>query len=162
MIVHRLERALSGGNVESDFGRVNFQREADAALLEDIEDRSEAFGKILVAGVNLSGQHRRKAVAKVPDAAAGKAVHHFDAETLRGLRGLLEFFRGTLAYALGFAVAVDVVRQDGLVTFINEVADRLSHEVRADGVALEPGFAEESPLGVAVLLVGFGDFEMIA
>ncbi len=91
-----------------------------------------------------------------------KPLTTLDAETLRGLRGLLHFLRGALAHAFGIAVAVDVVGQDLLVARVDVVAHGLADEVGADGVALQPVLLEQGALGVAVFLVGLGDFKVIA
>lgn len=45
---------------------------------------------------------------------------------------------------------------------VDFIADRLTHEVRADGVAFHAGLLELSALGIAVFLVRLGDFEVIA
>ena len=51
-VVERFERPLGGVDVEGDFGRMDFQRELDAALGEDVEDRVEALGEQLEAVVD--------------------------------------------------------------------------------------------------------------
>ncbi len=63
-----LERPLGAGDVERDLGRMHFERELHALLLELVEDGLEALGEILVAVLDLLRQVRREAVDEMPDA----------------------------------------------------------------------------------------------
>ena len=55
------------GNVEGDFGRMHFEGELDAALLEFIEDRIPHAGEERVAVVDHLPGDRRERVEQVPD-----------------------------------------------------------------------------------------------
>ena len=68
VVLHRLERALGGGDVEGDFRRMHFEREVDVFLFEHVEDRQPAFGEIGEALVQIFLVRRRKGVERVPDA----------------------------------------------------------------------------------------------
>src|SRR5262245_9963213 len=70
----RFERSFGTVKVEGNFSRVNFQRETDAALGEDVENRIPTIGELLVTVVNHLLRHRRERVEQVPDARAGEPV----------------------------------------------------------------------------------------
>jgi hypothetical protein len=53
--VEGLVGALGAADVEGDFGGMDFEGVADAALVEFIEDGNEAPGEVLVAGIDLAG-----------------------------------------------------------------------------------------------------------
>jgi len=162
MVVECLEGPFGGGDVEGDFGRMDFQRVFDPEFLELIEDGFEAGGEVFVTGLDLARQDRGERVDEVPDAGAGEAIHDLDAEAGGGLGGFDQFFGGALAHPFGISVAVDVIGQDGLMARVNVVADGLSDEVGGDGKALQSGLVEGLTFGVAVSLVGFGHFEVVA
>ena len=162
MVVQRLEGTLGAGDVEGDLRWVNFERVADAELLILVQDRLEALREVGVTGVDLAGKIRREGIDEVPDAAAGEAVDDAHAETLRGMCGLDEFLGGTLADAFGVAVAIDRRRQDLRVAGVDVVADGLADEVGGDRVALHAGGSEFLALGIAVGLVGFFHFKVVA
>src|SRR5690606_11255327 len=146
-VADRIEGAAGGVDVEGEFGRVDFEGEADAAFGEDVEDRVPAIGELLEAGFDHRLGHWRERVGEVPDAGAGEAVDDANAELLRGAGGRLHFLGGALVDAIGLAVAPDVGRQDRLMAFVDDVADRLANEVIADRVALQ---------AVAIELFAFG------
>jgi hypothetical protein len=98
----------------------------------------------------------------VPDAAAGEAVHDTDAETLRRVRGLDEFFRRALTHAFGITVAIDVGGEDLRVAGVDVVAHRLADEMSRDRVALHARRLQLGTLGIAVGLIRLIDFKVIA
>ena len=69
-----------------------------------------------------------------------------------------------LDHALGLTVAPHNGREDGLVAFVDVVADRLADEVAGDGVAGEAVVLELGPLVVDVFLARGGgiDVEVVA
>ena len=162
MEIHRLQRALGAGDVERDLRGMHFERETHALLLKLIEDRLEALREVLVAVFDLPRQVRREGIDEMPDAAAGEAVHDLHAKAFRGLRRLHELFSGAAAHTFRFAIAVNVIWQDLLVTRIDVVAHSLADEVRADRMALQTGFFDQRTLRVAILLIRLGDFEVIS
>ena len=66
--------------VVGDLAGVDLVREADADLVEDVEDRVPAVGEVLVARLDHRGGHRREHRHRVPDRRAGEADHRVDAE----------------------------------------------------------------------------------
>ena len=60
-----------------------------------------------------------------------------------------------MADAFGFAIAPDIGWQNGFVPFINQIAHRLSDEMRGDGVAGETVLGEQRPFLFAI--IGFGE-----
>ena len=76
--IERLERSLGGIEVEGDLRGMNFQREPDAALAEDVQNRIEALGQQIEARVDLGRRQRRIGVEQMPNARTGKAVHDVD------------------------------------------------------------------------------------
>src|SRR5689334_2327439 len=65
-----VERLTGGDEIIGDLGRVNFQAELDPFLVEHVNDRVPAVGKILVAALDLGEVVRREGVEHVPDAGA--------------------------------------------------------------------------------------------
>ena len=119
-------------NIECDFGRVNFQREPDTALLEDIENRVPAIGELLESGIDHRLRRGGKVIDQMPDTAAGEAVDHADAELLSSPGGVLHLFRSTAVHAVGIPITPHVGRQNHLMTGIDIVADSLTDEVVRD------------------------------
>src|SRR5690606_24462847 len=67
------------------------------------------------------------------------------------------------SHTFGTSIAPDIIRQNCFMTFIdNGIAYALSYEMCRDGMQIEPVFLEECSSFVAVRLVGFIDFQMIA
>ena len=54
-------------------------------------------------------------------------------------------FGGALSNAFRVAIAPDFIREDGLMAFIDIVADGLAYEVIGNGVAIEAVLIEEGP-----------------
>src|SRR4029077_17819971 len=59
-MVDRLERSLGRVDIEGDLGLMDFQRELDAALLEDVQDGVPAVGEKLETFVNGGVRYGRK------------------------------------------------------------------------------------------------------
>ena len=151
-------------NVEGDFRRVDFEAEVDAAFLEDVQDGVPKFGQKLVALVDHFAGSGRKIVDQVPDARAGEAIDHPDAELLGGPGGVLHFLDGPAADAVGFAVTPDVGGNNSLVAGVDIVEDALADEVVGDGKQFEIVFFEQVAFAAAIRVVGdcFVDFKMVA
>jgi len=136
-VVERFERPLSGVDIESNLGGMDFEGEFDAAFGEDVENRIEAIGKEFEAVVDHFAGDGREAVEQVPDRAAGKTVHDADAKSLSGAGRVLQLFGRPFIDAVGLAVAPDGRRKNGFVPLVDSVADGLADQMGADGVALQ-------------------------
>ena len=171
VVADGVERALGGGDVEGDFGRVHFEAEVDVVLLEDLEDGLPALGEIIEALLQVSLVSGREGVNRVPDGGTGEAVDDGLAGTLRlvghvsltGVEELAGRLSGqghlsarALADAFRITITPDVRREDALVAFVDIVADGLADEVRGDGVAGEAVLGQQFPLVLAVVLVAEG------
>jgi len=67
VVADGVERALGGGDVEGDLGRVHFEAEVDVILLEGLEDGLPALGEIVVTLLQVGlvgGQGRRRSRAR--------------------------------------------------------------------------------------------------
>ena len=152
VVADGVERALSGGNIEGDLGRVHFEAEVDVVLLERLEDGLPALGEIIEALLEVGLIGGREGVDRVPDGGTGEAVDDGLAGTLRlvghvclagveelagGLSGQGHLGASTLADAFRIAVAPDVGGEDALVTFVDIIAGGLADEVRGDRPAAE-------------------------
>src|SRR5262245_43461959 len=117
------ERAARAVDVEGDLGRMHLEREADADLVELLQDRRPPGGEVAVAGLDHVLRDRREGVEQVPDRRAREAVDDRAAaelqpflhgsrrgveEAARGLAGLDHLLRRALLDALGLAVAPDL------------------------------------------------------
>ena len=169
--------ALGAGDVERNFGRVNFEGEVYVERIERLEDWPEPLREIVEAFLPVLVAGRRERVDRMPDGGAGKAVDDgggaflaAEAGGLRvheracGLAGLDHLFGGAFADAFRFAVAPDIGRQDALVPGINVVADRLADEVAGNRERGEAIAGEDVPAFLAVAFVGNGlvHIEMVA
>ena len=179
VVADGVERALGGGDVEGDFGRVHFEAEVDVVLLERLEDGLPALGEVVVTLLQVSLVGGREGVDGVPDGGTGEAVHDGLAGTLRlvghvclagveelagGLSGQGHLGASTLADAFRIAVAPDVGGEDALVAFVDVVAGSLTDEMRGDRPATEVVLREQLPdgLDVARLVDGADDIEVVA
>src|SRR3954451_22394508 len=79
----------------------------------------------------------------MPDRRAGEAGDDLNPELRRRAGGVLHPLGRALPDALGIAVAPHLGREDALVALVDRIADRLAHQVVADGVALESVALEE-------------------
>ncbi len=61
-VVDRLQGSLGRVDIKGDLGRMNLERELDAAFLEDVEDRVPAVGEQLEALVDGGIRHRRERI----------------------------------------------------------------------------------------------------
>ena len=133
-VVERLEGPLGRDEVEGDLRRMHLQREAHAALGEDVEDRIPPLGELREAGLDHRLGHRRERIEERPDRGAGEPVHDRHAEPLGGAGRVLHLLHRTPVDPRGVAIAPDVRRQDRLVAFVDAVADGLADEVAGDRV----------------------------
>ncbi len=153
-VADRLEGAPRGPVVVRDLGRVHLVREADAHLVEDVEDRVPAVGEILVAGIDHRRGRGREHRHVLPDRRAGEPDHGLHPEPRGGTRGVLHLLGRALAHALGVSVAPDGIRQDAAVALVDRVvADRLPLEVVGDGEDLEVVALEQRQLLGDVVVV---------
>lgn len=154
---------MGGVDVECDFGGVHFQREPHAALGKHIEDRVESIGEQLKSIVDHRLGHGWERIQHVPNAGAGKAVHHADTKLLRSAGSLLQFFDGTLVDGGRVSVTPHVVGQDGFVPLVHRVADGLPHQV-VNRVALHIVLVQQITLGGNVVWVAHRlvDFKVVA
>ena len=114
-VVECVQRLARGHEVVGDLGGVDLERELHALGVEDVDDRRETLGELLVAALDDREVVGREGVQEVPDRRAGEARHRRHAEPGGRAGGVLELVRGALADALGVAVAPDVRRHDALV-----------------------------------------------
>lgn len=100
----------------------------------------------------------------MPDRGTGETVDHLDPHCLGRGGGLLHLLGGPPAHLLWFAVAPDLWGEDGLVPLVDQVADRLAHQVVADGPDLEAVLGQDivAALAVAVLFKGLVHLEVVA
>ena len=134
---------------------MDLQRELDAALLEDVEDRVPALGEQLEAVVDHGVGDRRERVEQVPDRRAGEAVDDLDAQLLRGPGGVLHLLDGPLGLLLG--VAADLGGHPVVGPGVDVVEDELAGQVVRDRPALQAVLAEQvvTPLAIAGSLRAF-------
>ena len=160
----RVERFARRHEVVGDLGRMHLEPEAHAFGVEDVHDRPPALGEVLVAALHRVVVVRRERVDEVPDRGAGEAVDLRHTELRGGTSRVLHSLRRPCPDALRLAVAVDVRRQDRLVTLVDAVADRLPDEMRADRPDAEPVLLEELASAVCVAAVGdrLLDLEVVA
>ena len=104
----------------------------------------------------------------MPDGGAGKAVDHggeivsraasrFGVEKFAGGTGCgHHLLSGTLADALGLAVAPDIGGKNRLVAFVDQVAHGLADQVRGNGMAGKPVLREQRPFVGDVIRLGQG------
>ena len=76
VIADRIERALCGYDVKSDFCWMNFESEIHILFLKYIKDGGEAFGKIIIAFLQIGLIGGREGVECTPNARAREAIHH--------------------------------------------------------------------------------------
>ena len=164
VVADRVEGLARRDEVVGDLGRVHLEPEAHPLRFEDVHDRPEALGEVLVAALDLGEVVRREGVELVPDRRAREAVHLRDAERGRGAGRVLQALGGALPDALGLAVAPDLGRKDRLVARVDRVADGLPDEVRAERPAAEPVALEELAPSLRVPVVGerLVDLEVVA
>ena len=153
-VVDRVQRLARGDEVVGDLGRVDLERELHALGVEDVDDRREALGELLVAALDLGEVVGRERVEHVPGRRAGEAGDRRHAEPRRGAGGVLELVGGALADALGVAVAPHVGRDDALVAGVDRIADRLADEVVADRPDVQAVALEQLAPLAAVGVVG--------
>ena len=79
---------------------MHLEPEADALLVEDVEDRPPALREVLVAALDLGEVVGWERVDEVPDRGAGEAVDLRDAEPCRRPGRVLHPFRGPRSHAL--------------------------------------------------------------
>ena len=179
VVADGVERALGGGDVEGDLGRVHFEAEVDVVLLEDLEDGLPALGEVVVALLQVGLVGGREGVDRVPDGGTGEAVDDGLAGALRlvghvslasveelagGLGGQGHLGARALTDAFRITVTPDVGGQDALVALVDVVAGGLADEVRGDRPAAEVVLREKLPdgLDVARLVDGADDVEVVA
>ena len=171
----RRERTVGRGDIESNFGRMDLEAEVDVDLVERVEDRTPAFAEVSEALVPVILRGRRESVGRMPDGRTGEAIdcHRVAVFRIAGFgieKRARRFARGdhllgrAAAHAFRIAVAPDFGRQDGLVSFVNQVADRLADEVVRDGETSQAVVREQFPLFTDVSFRGQGaiNVEMIA
>src|ERR1700687_3979594 len=132
----RVERLPGGHEVVCDLGRMDLKAKADSHLVEDVDDRVPTLGEVGIALLDLGPIVGRKRIETVPRRGAGEPLVHLDAEFRGGTRSVLHSCRGSLAHALGVAVAPDLRRQYGLVPLVDAVPYRLPDEMVGDGPAI--------------------------
>ena len=135
---HCLQSTLCTGDIKRDFGGMHLEREAHTFHFKRVEDWLEAFGEVGVTGFDLSIQIRREGIDQMPDAAAGETIDHGDAEKLRRTSCFDELMGSASAHTLWFTITVDVIWQNLFVTFIDVVTHRLTDEMTAECMTLEP------------------------
>ena len=143
---------------------MHLEAEANALLVEDVEDRIPACGEVREASLDLGPVVGRKRVEHVPGRRAGEAVDLLDSELCGCPSRVHHLARGALAHALRVTISPHVRRQDRLVAAVDRIANGLPHEVRGDGPAVEPVPLEDLPAPLDVIGIGQGlvDLEVVA
>ena len=149
VISNRSQRALGGSDVECDFRGVDFEREIHIDFFKRIEDRQPALGEVLEAFFVILLRSWREGVDGMPDRGTGETVDYGGKlilalaarlgveEQTGGLAGSDHLFGGTLADAFRASITPDGWRKNCFVTLVDEVANRLTHEVAGNGVTGE-------------------------
>ena len=137
-VVERVQRLARGDEVVGDLGRVDLERELHALGVEDVDDRDEALGELLVAALDLRevvgreasrarcqiGEPVKPVTVVTPSRAAARAVSlSFSAARWRTPSGSPSPHTSGGTHAL--------------VAAVDRVADRLADEVVADRPDLE-------------------------
>ena len=178
MAVHGLDGPRCGSDVKGDFGRMHLQSKVDIDRIELIEDRLPARREIIKSLLVVLLAGRRERVYGMPDTGTGESVDHRPPRTGRLVRhvggpGIDELPAGpggidhlpgrALAHPFRVTVTPDHGRKNGLVTLIDIVTDRLTHQVIRNGITDHAMLLEKLPasLDVAVLIERFLDVEMI-
>lgn len=142
-------------------------------FVEDVEDRNKAAGEVIEALLQEVLTGGRKRVAGVPDTRSGEPGDHGGkVEILTGLRiekstagpgGQLELLGRALADSFGIAITPDLRREDGAMSLIDIVANRLSNQMIGDGERRESGVGQDAPafLTVVVGRGGLIDIEVV-
>jgi hypothetical protein len=136
------QRFLGCDEVIGDLGWMHFQPEAHTFAVEDVENRSEALGNLVVATFDGGKVVRRERVEQMPDRRAGEPVDLRYAECRRCAGCIGETLGGAASHALGVTVAPDLRRQDAAVPLVDRVAYGLADEVRSESPAAETGLVE--------------------
>src|SRR5207245_4925306 len=100
----RGECLARGHEVVRDFGRMHLETEANALLVEDVDDRIPACGEVREASLDLGPVIGRKRVEHVPGRRAGEAVDLLDSELCGRTSCVHHLTRGALAHALRVAI----------------------------------------------------------
>src|SRR5215207_10853144 len=109
---------------------MNLMGEANADLVEDVEDRGPPVSEVLVTVVDHRRRGRRKHRDHFPDLAAREANDSLHAELRRRAGCVLHLLCCAPAHALWVAVAPDPGRHDSLVPVVDRiVAYRLADEM---------------------------------
>src|SRR6188472_2729952 len=143
---------------------MDLMREADAYLVEDVDDRVPAVGEIGVALLDDLVLNRREHCQVVPDRGSGETYDSVYAEGCGRTRSDLHLFGGPLAYALRIPVTPDPRIHHVLVTIIDDrLADGLAVEVIRDRPTPKSMLGENvlPTLYIAVVLGRLGDIKMI-
>ena len=151
-IIQGVQRPLCRGDVEGDLRGMHLQAELHAHLVEHVQDRIPARREVFVSRIDGRRVHGREGVEQVPDRRAGEAVGYIEAHVRCGPGGLLHLLGRTLAHAFRVPVPPDMGRQDRLVAGIDQVADRLTGEMVADGKHLQSVLVQQRPAVLAVRL----------
>src|SRR5216684_4846344 len=159
----RGQRLARGDEVVCDLGWMHLQAEADALLVEDVDDRVPARGEVGIASLDLGPVVGRKRVQHVPRLRAGEAVDLLHAESRRGASGVHHLSSRPLAHAFGIAVAPHVGGQDAFVPVVDRVANSLADQVIRDRPALEAVALEDLPTSLDITWIGQGlvDLEVV-
>ena len=132
---------------------MHFQRKPDALLVENIQNRVEPVGEILIPLVDHARLVGREGVEQMPDGAAGKAIHDRYAESGGGAGRIRKFRCSAGAHAFRVAVSPDVRRKNGLVALVNEIAHRLTDQVIADCPDFQAVFRKQIMPSLAISVV---------
>lgn len=141
---------------------MDFQRELDAALLEDVQNRVPAIGEELETLFNGRIRHGRERVQEVPDRRASETVHDLDPQVLCGPGGVFHLLDGPFGFLLG--VAANRGRHPVVGPRVVVIEHELARQVIRDGPALQAMLTQKlmAPLAVAGLVEGFLHIEVIA
>src|SRR6202042_2133474 len=96
-VADRVEGASGGPVVVGDLTRVDLVGEAHPHLVEDVDDRVPALGKILVPSVDHLWRHGGKSGQGDPDGGPGEAHHRPGAKAGSGPGGVFHLLRRTPA-----------------------------------------------------------------
>ena len=162
--IHSLQGGGEGVDVVGDFGGVDLEGEADAELLERVQNGAPARREVFITGGDLGRGGRREGVKLGPDAAPGESVDDGDAELGGGLGGADHLRGGALPDALGITIAPDCGADEILVAAVDRVTDALTDEVVGDRPAAQAVFREQivARLAVTGVAEGLANVEMIA
>src|SRR5512133_3669909 len=116
---------------------MHFQRILHIDLQIFIEYWQPAFSEIMISICDHLIGNRRKRIQQMPDGTTCEPYYSLYAQHLCSFSCLNNFGRSSFPYTFRFSIAPDMSRQDGFVSFIDQVTYRLSNQMCGDRMHLQ-------------------------